>query len=119
MRSIALAAAFLATITTAHAACEIKDARVEEAIATKKALRSAENEQLVRDLRTLRDAAIVLDTYQHPVECEALIAIVRTLAAHPKTAVERGGDTDEDKAEEVAQARKPKPPVGEVSPKAK
>jgi len=36
------------------------------------------------------------------------MAIVAKLAADPEKTIERGGDTDEDKAEDMVQARKPK-----------
>jgi hypothetical protein len=58
--TLALAVAMLAA--PAEAACDVKGAQIEEAIAGTGALRADENAQLVRDLRTLRDAAIVLET---------------------------------------------------------
>jgi len=109
MRPILVSALFLLAATaTASAACDVKDARIEESIAAKKQLRGAENKQLVRDLRTLRDAAIVLDTFKYESECERLLTIVKTLTANPETSIERAGDTDEEKAEEVEEAREPK-----------
>ena len=50
---------------SAEAACDVKGAKLEEAIAQKSELRETANKQTVRDLRTLRDAAIVLDTYKY------------------------------------------------------
>ena len=113
MRIPAIAACLLATTFAAHAACDVKDARLEESIASRKQLREVENKQMVRDLRTLRDAAIVLDTYKFPAACEQILAIVKTLTANPEKSIERSGDTDEDKAEETEEARAPKAPVGE------
>ncbi|KQO68307.1 hypothetical protein [Methylobacterium sp. Leaf89] len=101
----------LAGTGTASAACDVKGAKLEEAIAAKAELRETANKQTVRDLRTLRDAAIVLETYKYAAECERLVEIVRALAANPEKTIERGGDTDEDKAEDLMEAREPKAPA--------
>jgi hypothetical protein len=71
----------------------------------------------VRDLRTLRDAAIVLETYKFPGECEVLLGIAKSLLTDPSRTIEQGGDTDEDKAESLIEARQPKDTTG--SPKTK
>ena len=92
----------------AQAACDVKVAQIEEAIAAKSELKSDANAQLVRDLRTLRDAAIVLDTYKFPGECEVLLGVAKSLLADPAKTIEQGGDTDEDKAESLSEAREPK-----------
>ena len=101
----------LATSGAASAACDVAGLKLEDAIAQKKELREQANEQTVRDLRTLRDAAIVLDAYRYQPECERLVAIVKALSANPEKAIEQSGDTDEDKAEEIAETRKPKAPA--------
>ncbi len=95
----------------AFAACDVKGAKIEEAIARTGELRAGANAQIVRDLRTLRDAAIVLDTYKFPGECEVLLGIARTLVTDPDKTIEQGGDTDEDRAETLVEARKPKAPA--------
>lgn len=92
----------------AMAACDVQGAKIEEQIAAKPELQKDENAQTVRDLRTLRDAAIVLDTYKYPGECEVLLGIARSLLSDPAKTIEQGGDTDEDKAETLIEARKPK-----------
>ena len=107
-RALLIACVLLLAYANPAAACDVKGAKLEEAIADKSELREAANKQTVRDLRTLRDAAIVLDTYKYATECERLMAIVAKLAANPETTIERGGDTDEDMAEEMIDARKPK-----------
>lgn len=106
-----LAFALAAVAVPARAACDVKGAQIEEGIAAKKELREDANAQTVRDLRTLRDAAIVLETYKYSTECERLVEIVRALAANPEKTIERGGDTDEDKAEDLMEAREPKAPT--------
>lgn len=110
-RRILAVALMLAPIAPAHAACDVTGAKIEETIAKKGELHDGANAQVVRDLRTLRDAAIVLDTYKFPGECEVLLGIARTLAANPDKTIEQGGDTDEDKAETLVEARKPKTPA--------
>ncbi|KQU05292.1 photosystem reaction center subunit H [Methylobacterium sp. Leaf469] len=118
MRTILTTLAFVLASTGVASACDVKAAKLEEAIAAKSQLREAANKQTVRDLRTLRDAAIVLETYQYGPECERLVAIVKALAANPAKAIERGGDTDEEKAEEVLETREPKAPPAEAAPAA-
>ncbi len=108
---LALAAALAAS--PAGAACDVKGAQIEEAIAKKSELREDANAQLVRDLRTLRDAAIVLESYKFPGECEVLLGIVRSLLANPGKTIEQSGDTDEEKAEDLIEAREPKAAAGE------
>lgn len=112
MRSIlACALIVLGMTASASAACDVKGAKLEEAIAGKSELREAANAQTVRDLRTLRDAAIVLDAFKYPAECERLVAIVKALAGNPDKAIEQGGDTDEGKADSLEEAREPKAPA--------
>lgn len=114
------ASALVAATAGASAECDVKAAKLEEAIAAKSELRETANKQTVRDLRTLRDAAIVLETYKYGTECERLVEIVKTLAANPEKTIERGGDTDEDKAEDLLEAREPKaPPADAAAPGAK
>lgn len=112
MRLVHAAALMLAAslATQAEAACDVKGARIEETIARKSELQEAANKQTVRDLRTLRDAAIVLESYAYVTECERVLEIVKTLAADPEKTIEKG-DTDEEKAESQQEARKPKPAV--------
>lgn len=101
----------LGTLTAqgrAFAACDVQGAKIEEQIAAKPELQKDANAQTVRDLRTLRDAAIVLETYKYPGECEVLLGIARSLLSDPAKTIEQGGDTDEDKAETLVEARKPK-----------
>ncbi len=105
---LALTLGVLTPQAGAMAACDVKGARIEEQIAAKPDLQKDANAQTVRDLRTLRDAAIVLETYKYPGECEVLLGIARSLLTDPAKTIEQGGDTDEDKAETLVEARKPK-----------
>ncbi|KMO43897.1 hypothetical protein VQ03_06120 [Methylobacterium tarhaniae] len=91
-------------------ACDIVGLRLEDVIATSPELQRSANEQTVRDLRTLRDAAVVLDAYKHPQVCAQVLAVLRGLAANPERAIDQSGDTDEEKAEAVEKARTPKTP---------
>jgi hypothetical protein len=56
-------AVFLGVVgtTQARAECEIADAKLEEAIQQNPRLRGPANSQAVRDLRSLRDAALTSD----------------------------------------------------------
>jgi hypothetical protein len=112
-----IALALAVTASPASAACDVKGAQIEEVIAAKPELRADENAQLVRDLRTLRDAAIVLETYKFPGECENLLGIAKSLLANPAKTIEQGGDTDEDKAESLSEAREPKDAAGSTKAK--
>ena len=55
--------------------CEIADAKLEEAILQNPRLRGPANSQSVRDLRTLRDAALTLRSYGRHEDCEAFRAL--------------------------------------------
>ncbi|TNC13772.1 photosystem reaction center subunit H [Methylobacterium terricola] len=90
--------------------CDVVGLKLEDVIAKSSELRKPANEQAVRDMRTLRDAAVVLDAYKHPQVCAQVLTVLRGLAADPERAIDQGGDTDEEKAEAIEQARKPKAP---------
>ena len=94
---------------SALANCAVGDAATEKAIASKPEFREGANAQVVRDLRTLRDAAVVLDAYEQDGACKRVVAVLRTLAANPERVLQTG-DTDEGRAEQVEKARKPNPP---------
>ncbi len=64
---------------TAKAECEIADAKLEEAIQQNPRLRGPANSQSVRDLRSLRDAALTLRSYGRHEDCERLLANIREL----------------------------------------
>ncbi|MCJ2057976.1 photosystem reaction center subunit H [Methylobacterium sp. J-048] len=125
MRRPLIATGLVLALTTsalaAPATCDVKGAQIEEGIAAKKELRQDANEQTVRDLRTLRDAAIVLETYKFPGECEVLLGIAKSLLANPDKTIVQGGNTDEDEAESLVEAREPKAkaPADEKAPVAK
>jgi hypothetical protein len=89
----------------ALAACNISDARLEEAVLKSPELRDPENRYLVRDLRTLRDAAFLLWTYGLHDDCERLLANIRELIASPSMG--RLGDSDEDEADQQLAAGEP------------
>ncbi|TGD96494.1 photosystem reaction center subunit H [Methylobacterium nonmethylotrophicum] len=100
------------------ATCDVVGLRLEDVIARSAALQKPANAQALRDLRTLRDAAVVLDAYKHPEVCAQVLTVLRELAADPERAIDQGGDTDEEKAEAVEKARTPKAPekAPETSP---
>jgi len=88
--------------------CRVTDLKLEQAISRKVELRQSANAQVVRDLRTLRAAALILDANKHTAECQRLITVVRELVADPKRAIETSSDTDEDKAEVLDKTRRQK-----------
>ena len=92
--------------------CRIGAAKLEQTIANKPELRESANAQTVRDLRTLQEAAIVLQQYKHESECAQVIAALKSLAADPERAI-ASGDTDEDRAKAFDKVRAPK---GETHP---
>ncbi len=87
--------------------CRIGAAKLEQTIAKKPELREGANAQTLRDLRTLQEAAIVLQSYKRESECEQVIAALKTLAADPERAI-ASGDTDESKAEALDRVKAPK-----------
>ncbi|MFE1597829.1 photosystem reaction center subunit H [Methylobacterium sp. ID0610] len=97
--------------TEAPAGCPALTLRLEEEIGRTPHLKEPANEQAVRDLRTLRDAAIVLDAYKYAPECARLSAILRELLDNPRKTIGQGGDTDEEKAEAIEESRAPKAPA--------
>jgi hypothetical protein len=111
-RTILLALGLLAAGAASAAetpACPALGLRLDDEVAKSARLREPANEQAVRDLRTLRDAAVVLDAYGYGPECARVGAILRDLLDNPRKAISQGGDTDEEKAEAVEEARAPKP----------
>jgi len=79
---------------------------LEEAILSKPELRAPENRQTVRDLRSLRDAALTLWSYGRHADCERLLGNIRELIAGPSMA--KLGGNDEEEAEQQLAAREPK-----------
>ena len=92
---------------SALAHCGVADLKLEQAISQDSTLRQSANAQVLRDLRTLREAALILDANKHTSECQRLVTVVRELVADPKRAIETSSDTDEDKAEVLDKMRRP------------
>jgi len=92
-----LAAALLCAfgVSEAAAVCNISDAKLEEAIVKKREFRDQENNQMVQDLRALRDAAFVLWAYGRHEDCERLLGNIRELIAAPSMGSLGGNDEDE------------------------
>ncbi len=84
--------------------CRIGAAKLEQTIATNPELREGANAQTVRNLRTLQEAAIVLQSYKRESACVQVMAALKTLAADPERAI-ASGDTDEDRAEALDKVR--------------
>lgn len=105
--AIALPIALLAPPGVAHATgkCDIADSELEEAIAKKPEFRAPANRQLVRDLRSLRDAAFILWSYGRLEDCNRLMANIRELVFAP--AMGSLGGTDEDEVNYQTAASEP------------
>jgi hypothetical protein len=91
--------------TEVMAECQIADAQLEEAILKKPDLRTPANAQIVRDLRSLRDAAFILRSYGRHEDCERLVANIRELVSGPSMA--NLGDNDEEEANKQLAAGEP------------
>lgn len=92
-------------IADASAACQIADAQLEEAVLKSPKLRGPDHGQVVRDLRSLRDAAFILRSYGRHDDCERLLATIRELVSGPPMG--SLGDNDEDDAEKQLAAQEP------------
>jgi hypothetical protein len=79
----------------ALANCDIADTQLEQAIAQKPEFRAPENRQMVRDLRSLRDAAFILWSYGRHEDCNRLMANIRELVFAPAMGSLGGSDEDE------------------------
>jgi hypothetical protein len=99
-------------VAEAMADCQIADAKLEEAILQKPGLRGPAHRQIVRDLRSLRDAAFTLRSYGRHDDCERLLANIRELVAGPPMG--NLGDNDEDEADKQISAREPKVERGQA-----
>jgi hypothetical protein len=100
------------SFTPVMADCQIADAKLEEAILQKPELRGRANRQMVRDLRSLRDAAFTLWSYGRHDDCERLLANIRELVAAPSMA--SMGGNDEEEADKQISAREPKVQRGAI-----
>jgi hypothetical protein len=105
---LSVVAGTLAFYSPALAHCGVADLKLEQAISRHDELQQSANAQVVRDLRTLREAALILDANKHTAECQRLVTVVRELVADPKRAIETSSDTDEDKAEVLDKTRRQK-----------
>jgi len=103
--AIALLTPLVVTDATA-ADCQIADAKLEEAILKNPGLRGPANRQAVRDLRSLRDAALTLRSYGRHEDCERLLGNIRELISGPPMG--SLGDNDEEEADKQITALEPK-----------
>lgn len=95
----------LSASETALAACNISDAKLEEAILQKPELRDSANRQVVLDLRALREAALILWSYGRTEDCERMLGNIREMIASP--GLGSAGDNDEDEIDQQMAAEVP------------
>lgn len=96
---------FLGVAEGSAAECQIADAKLEEAVLNSPKLRGPNNRQAVRDLRSLRDAALTLRSYGQHEECERLLGTIRELLSGPPMG--SLGDNDEEEATKQIAAGEP------------
>ena len=84
---LSLIAGIFAFCSPALAHCRVTDLNLDQAISRQNELRQSANAQVMRDLRTLREAALILEANRHTAECQRLVAVVRELAADPARAI--------------------------------
>ena len=112
---LSVVAGTLAFCSPALGHCRVTDLKLEQAISQDSKLRQSANAQVVRDLRTLREAALILDANKHTAECQRLVTVVRELVADPARTIETSSDTDErggpgqDAPPENRRAQEPRP----------
>ena len=68
------------------------DLELEQAISQDSELRQSANVQVVRDLRTLREAALIRVANKHTAECQRLVTVVRELVADPERTIETSSE---------------------------
>ena len=105
---LSVVAGIFVLCSPALAHCRVTDIKLEQAISQDSKLRQSANAQVVRDLRTLREAALILDANKHTAECQRLVTVVRELVADPARTIETSSDTDEGKAEALDETRRRK-----------
>src|SRR3954451_10427289 len=108
---LSVVAGTLAFCNPVLAHCRVTDLKLEQAISQDSKLRQSANAQVVHDLRTLLEAALILDANKHTAECQRLGTVVRELVADPARTIEPSSDTDEDKAEALDETRRRKTAV--------
>jgi PRC-barrel domain protein len=99
----------LVSVTVARAECQIADAKLEEAIQQNPRFRGPSKSGYVRDLRSLRDAAMTLRAYGRHEDCERLLANIRELIAGPPMGSLGGNDEEDAEKQMVASEPKMKP----------
>ena len=105
---LSVVAGTLVFCSSALGHCRVTDLKLEQAISQDSKLRQSANAQVMRDLRTLREAALILDANKHTAECGRLVTAVRELVADPARTIESSSDTDEGKAEALDETRRRK-----------
>src|SRR3954463_16001806 len=89
---LSVVAGTLAFCSPALAHCGVTDFNLEQEISRKVELRQRANSQVVRDLRTFGESALILDANKHTAECQRLVGVVRELVVDPKRTIETSSD---------------------------
>jgi hypothetical protein len=91
MRNFLLVSAvslFLAAPSLSYAACTITDQKIEQELSKVEGIASADFGNVRRDVRTLRNAATVLQRYGKDEACQQVVATMSDLLRNPKASLE-------------------------------
>jgi hypothetical protein len=85
---VSAASLFLAAPSLSYAACTISDQKIEQELSKVEGIASADFGNVRRDVRTLRNAATVLQRYGKDEACQQVVATMSDLLRNPKASLE-------------------------------
>src|SRR5687768_15290764 len=85
---VSAASLFLAAPSLSYAACTITDQKIEQELSKIEGIASADFGNVRRDVRTLRNAATVLQRYGKDEACQQVVATMSDLLRNPKASLE-------------------------------
>jgi hypothetical protein len=85
---VSAASLFLAAPSLSYAACTISDEKIEQELSKVEGIASGDFGNVRRDVRTLRNAATVLQRYGKDEACQQVVATMSDLLRNPKASLE-------------------------------
>lgn len=85
---VSAASLFLAAPSLSYAACTISDQKIEQELSKVEGIASGDFGNVRRDVRTLRNAATVLERYGKDEACQQVVATMSDLLRNPKASLE-------------------------------
>lgn len=85
---VSAASLFLAAPSLSYAACTITDEKIEQELSKVEGIASGDFGNVRRDVRTLRNAATVLQRYGKDEACQQVVATMSDLLRNPKASLE-------------------------------